>query len=92
MKTPTPLADAVVKAFEPPAAGVVGIVDNLLQVCRGGDMELAWRSNACHVRIRQGTVEETLDLSLRKTVFRDTPGAAVPALAHLAGRGRMRGG
>ena len=33
-------------------------------------MELAWRSNACHARIRQGTVEETLDLPLRKGVIR----------------------
>jgi hypothetical protein len=70
MKTATVLADALVKAFDPPASGFVGIVDNLLQLCRGGDMELAWRSNACHARIRQGTVEETLDLPLRKAVFR----------------------
>jgi hypothetical protein len=70
MKTATALADALVKAFDPPASGFVGIVDNLLQLCRGGDMELAWRSNACHVRIRQGTLEESLDLPLRKAVLR----------------------
>jgi hypothetical protein len=70
MKTATALADALAKAFEPPASGVVGIVDNLLQLCLGGDLELAWRSNACHVRIRQGTAEETLDLPLRKAVLR----------------------
>jgi hypothetical protein len=70
MKTATALAEALAKAFDPPASGFVGIVDNLLQLCRGGDLELAWRSNACHIRIRQGTVEETLDLPLRKAVFR----------------------
>jgi len=70
MKTATALAEALAKAFDPPASGFVGIVDNLLQLCRGGDMELAWRSNACHVRIRQGTAEETLDLPLRKSVLR----------------------
>jgi hypothetical protein len=70
MKTATALAHALVKAFEPPASGFVGIVDNLLQLCRGGELELTWQSNACHVRIRQGAVEETLDLPLRKAVFR----------------------
>jgi hypothetical protein len=70
MKTGTALADALAKAFDPPASGFVGIVDNLLQLCRGGDLELAWRSNACHVRIRQGTAEESLDLPLRKAVLR----------------------
>jgi len=70
MKTATALADALAKAFDPPASGFVGVVDNLLQLCRGGDLVLAWRSNACHVRIRQGTVEETLDLPLRKAVLR----------------------
>jgi hypothetical protein len=50
MKTATALTDALVKAFDPPASGLVGIVDNLLQLCRGGDLELAWRSNGCHVR------------------------------------------
>jgi hypothetical protein len=64
------LADALAKAFDPPPSGFVGIVDNLLHLCRGGDMELAWRSDACHARIRQGTVEETLDLPLRKGVIR----------------------
>jgi hypothetical protein len=70
MNTATALADALAKAFDPPPSGFVGIVDNLLQLCRGGDLELAWRSNACHVRIRQGTVEETLELPLRKGVLR----------------------
>jgi hypothetical protein len=70
MNTTTALADAVAKAFEPPASGFVGIVDNLLQLCRGGDMDFAWQLNACRVRIRQGTVDETLDLPLRKAVFR----------------------
>jgi hypothetical protein len=70
MNSATVLADALARAFEPPASGFVGIVDNLLQLCRGGDVELAWQSNACHVRIPQGTVEETLDLPIRKAVFR----------------------
>jgi hypothetical protein len=70
MNTATSLADALAKAFDPPASGFVGIVDNLLQLCRGGDMELAWRSNACHIRVRQGTAGETLDLPLRKGVLR----------------------
>jgi hypothetical protein len=70
MKTATALADALAKAFDPPESGFVGMVDNLLQLCRGGDLELSWRSNACQVRIRQGTVEERLDLPLRKAVLR----------------------
>jgi len=70
MNTDVALADALAKAFEPPPSGFVGIVDNLLQLCRGGEMELAWRSNACHVRIRRGTAEETRDVPLRKGVLR----------------------
>ncbi len=70
MNSAAALADALARAFDPPASGFVGIVDNLLHLCRGGDLELAWRSNACHARIRQGTIEETLDLPLRKGVMR----------------------
>jgi hypothetical protein len=70
MKTATALAGALAKAFDPPPSGFVGIVDNLLQLCRGGELELAWQSNACHVQIRQGSVEEILDLPLRKAVLR----------------------
>jgi len=64
------LADALARAFDLPPSGFVGIVDNLLHLGRGDDLELAWRSNACHARIRQGTVEATLDLPVRKGVFR----------------------
>jgi hypothetical protein len=87
MKTTTALADALAKAFDPPASGFVGIVDNLLQLCRGGDMELAWRSNTCHVRIRQATFEERLDLPLRKGIFRAM--RALPLYAISANRGSV---
>jgi hypothetical protein len=70
MNSAVTLADALAKAFDPPPSGFVGIVDNLLHLCRGGDLELAWRLNACHVRIRRGAVEETLDLPVRKGVLR----------------------
>ncbi len=70
MKTATALANALAKAFDPPASGFVGIVDNLLELCRGGELEFALRSDVCHIRIRQGTLEETLNLPLREGIFR----------------------
>ncbi len=61
---------SVRKAFEPPETGFVGIVDNLLQLCLGGEISIAWTGNCCRVRVRHGTVEETQDIELRKSVFR----------------------
>jgi hypothetical protein len=68
MSTATGLT--VCKAFEPPETGFVGIVDNLLQLCLGGEITIEWTGNACRVRVRHGTVEETQDIALRKSVFR----------------------
>jgi hypothetical protein len=61
---------SVSKAFEPPENGFVGIVDNLLQLCLGGAITIVWTGNGCRVGIRHGTVEETHDIALRKSVFR----------------------
>ena len=70
MKTGSELSDAILKAFEPPESGFVGIVDNLLQLCHTAQLEIAWSGNACRVCFRRGTVEEVLDVPLRKSVFR----------------------
>jgi hypothetical protein len=70
MKTASGLSDAVLRAFEPPDTGFVGIADNLLQLCLGASVEITWGQDACRVSMRNGAAEEVVDVPLRKSVFR----------------------
>ena len=70
MKTASGLSDALFRAFEPPETGFVGIADNLLQLCLGASVEIAWEQNACRVSMRRGAVEEVVEVPLRKSAFR----------------------
>lgn len=70
MNTTSTLSDALRRALEPPTSGFVGIVDNLLSLCRGGNLELAWCDGTCRGKIRRGATEESIEIPFRKPVFR----------------------
>jgi hypothetical protein len=70
MNTTSKLAEALCDAIEHPRRGVVGIVDDLLRLCPAQGLRLDWRANGCRIRCHPGDSEETIDVPLRKSVFR----------------------
>ncbi len=52
-----------------PAGGVVGLVDDLLALCRECRLELDWQDGQCRVRSRGGEWQ-SINVSLRTSVFR----------------------
>jgi hypothetical protein len=58
------------RAFEPTQTGVVGLVDNLLDLCREQGLQLGWHGNRCHVRPLGAGPQESAELPLPKSVFR----------------------
>lgn len=61
---------AIRSALEQPTRGVVGLVDDLLRVCRERGLQLDWQADRCRMRSEGGDWEELTDLPLRKSVFR----------------------
>jgi hypothetical protein len=70
MNTVTSSSEAIRGVFTQPARDMVGIVDDLLMVCREHDLELDWRPGCCRVRSHAADWREVPDLPLRKTAFR----------------------
>src|ERR1700681_516582 len=70
MSTASPLSGVLQRALALPANGVIGLVDDLLLVCRDHDLQLDWQSNRCRVHHFEGAGEELFDVPLRKSVFR----------------------
>jgi hypothetical protein len=52
------------------SGGIVGLVDNLLAVCRDHALQLEWQPSCFRFRSVGGDWEELTDISLRKSVFR----------------------
>jgi hypothetical protein len=50
--------------------GVVGLVDNLLGLCREQGLQLSWHANQCRVRPLGLATRESIDVPLPKSVFR----------------------
>ena len=70
MNTPIQLAIMVRNALVQPARGVVGMVDDLLKVCREHGAQIDWRTDCYRVRAAGGEWTELIDVPLRKSVFR----------------------
>jgi hypothetical protein len=70
MNTTSKLAEAFRDAIEHPRDGAVGIVDDLLRLCPEQGLRLAWQADNCRIHCRIGDSEETIDVPLRKSVFR----------------------
>lgn len=63
-------SQAVRDALRHPTRGVVGLVDDLLTVCREQGLQLDWQADRCRVRAEGGEWEEVTDVALRPSVFR----------------------
>lgn len=70
MKTTSKTAEAIREVIEHPRNGVVGIVDELLRLCPEQGLRLDWQADGCRIHCRTGVSEETIDVPLRKSVFR----------------------
>lgn len=62
--------DALREAIVNPTNAIVGIVDNVLVLCRQHHLQLDWREDQCNVRCAGSDKEEVLKVPLRKSVFR----------------------
>ena len=69
------LQERIDKAFDPNARGVVGVVDELLLLCRERPLKLAWVDGACHIRqlgTAAGNGDRTFWSFLRRYFVKDT--------------------
>src|SRR6266550_5064295 len=70
MSTLASFSEVLRRVLTQPTNGVVGLVDELLTVCREHGLDLDWQADGCRVRSFGGSWEELGHLPLRKSVFR----------------------
>lgn len=75
MNTASEISGVLCRALVHPTRGVIGLVDDLLAMCREQGLQLDWQAHRCRVRSCGGDWEELLDVPLmdnprRKSVFR----------------------
>src|SRR5205085_11476335 len=70
MNTISKSSEAVRSAFEHPTRGVIGLVDDLLMLCREHGLQFDWHADRCRVRCLGDGSEELMDLPFGKSVFR----------------------
>jgi hypothetical protein len=61
---------ALRQAIEHPKDGFVGIVNDMLSVCRDHALQIDWRDNRCHIKSVRDESEAVLEMPLRKSIFR----------------------
>jgi hypothetical protein len=66
----TPFAERVRRAFTPTPRGVVGLVDDLLGLCRVHQLRINFQDGHCYVRPLGTDAQDALDVPLPKSVFR----------------------
>ncbi len=66
----TPIAERLQTAFKPTPRGVVGLVDDLLELCREHKLRLNFEDGRCHVRSLEANSQDALDVPLPQSVFR----------------------
>jgi predicted nucleotide-binding protein len=70
MNTTPQLSASLQEAFDHPARGVVGLVDDLLRLCPAQGIQLEWDAGRCRVRTLVADMQEIFDWPLPKSVFR----------------------
>jgi hypothetical protein len=58
------------KAFRPGARGVVGVVDELLELCRDEGLQFDWQASQCRARPLGADAAESTEVPLPKSAFR----------------------
>jgi hypothetical protein len=66
----TPFAERVHSAFKPTPRGVIGLVDDLLSLCRVHQLRLSFQDGSCCVRRLGADVQDGIEIPLPKSVFR----------------------
>jgi hypothetical protein len=66
----TLFADRVQTAFQPTPRGVVGLVDELLGLCRLYQLRINFQDGHCSIRRLGADAQESLDIPVPKSVFR----------------------
>jgi len=66
----TPFAERVRKAFEPTPRGVIGLVDDLLGLCRVHRLRIDFQDSHCYVRPLGTDAQDSIDVPLPKSAFR----------------------
>lgn len=64
------LTERLQRVFEPTPRGVVGLVEDLLGLCREQGLQFDWNTNQCQVRPLGAGPQETTEVPLQKSVFR----------------------
>jgi len=80
----TLFADRVQMAFHPTPRGVVGLVDDLLGLCRLYQLRISFRDGHCFIRRLGADPQESLNIPVPKSVFR----AALARIAALCNEQR----
>jgi hypothetical protein len=62
--------DHLQRTFEPGRRGVVGLVDDLLGLCREQGLQLDWQADRCRVHPLGARPQESTEIPLSKSVFR----------------------
>ena len=70
MNTMSHVAESFRRVLTQPTRGIVGLVDDLLTLCRDQRLQLDWQADRCRVRSDGGDWTELTDLSLPKSAFR----------------------
>jgi hypothetical protein len=70
MNNLSPFSERLQSAFEPNRGGVVGLVDDLLSLCREQGLQLDWQANRCRVGPLGSQSQEWTEIPLPKSVFR----------------------
>ena len=70
MNNLTPFPERLLRAFELTQRGVVGLVDELLILCREQGLQFDWQANRCRVRPLGAQPQELTEIPLPKSVFR----------------------
>jgi hypothetical protein len=70
MNNLSPFPERLQRAFEPNRGGVVGLVDDLLALCREHGLQLNWQADRCRVGPLGAQPLELTEIPLPKSVFR----------------------
>ena len=66
----TTSAETIRRILLQPTNGIVGLVDELLEVSMKISHQMDWQADRCRVRFFDGDWKESIDVPMRKSVFR----------------------
>jgi hypothetical protein len=70
MTTTSELSESLRQILLHPSGGIVGLVDDLLILCRQHGMQLDWHVDGCRVRFFDRDGEDSIALPRGKSIFR----------------------